>query len=170
LLSDASATVLILKGGLLNYKKSLLITGAVASVTLAGIAGLGVASAATNNPQPNSIIDKIATKFNLNRNDVAPVFEEDRAEHEAEHQQQVEDRLTQAVADGKITEAQKAKILAKLKEIQTNREAWKGKTPEERHKAMKELHDSLQKWADENGISLEYLHMGMGGPHGPRHW
>jgi hypothetical protein len=76
----------------------------------------------------------------------------------------VDDRLTQAVKDGKITEAQKAKILAKREELQAKREAWKDKTPEERQQARQELHDQLKQWADDNGIPLSYL-MTMHGQH-----
>lgn len=149
----------------MNIKKSVLIAGAVAGVGLAGITGLGIASAATNSPQ-DSIIDRIAAKFNLDEEEVAQVFEEERAEREAARQQKVEDRLTQAVEDGKLTEEQKAKTLAKLEELQAVREAWQDKTPEERHEAKHELHAALEQWAEDNGIPLEYLHIGVR-HHGP---
>lgn len=150
----------------MNIKKSLLVLGAVTGIGLAGITGLGVASAATNNSGgTDSIIDRIATKFNLNKEEVAQVFEEERAAREAEREQRVEERLTQAVADGKITEEQKTKILAKLEELHAKREAWKDKTPEERKTAIKQLHDELRQWAEDNGVPLGYV-MPM---HGHRH-
>jgi hypothetical protein len=85
----------------LNIKKPLLIVGAVTGIGLAGLAGLGVASAATSGGAgPDGIIDKLVTKFNLDRGEVEAVFEEQRAEREAERQQKVEDRLSKAVEDG----------------------------------------------------------------------
>lgn len=129
----------------------------VAGIGLAGVAGLGVVSAATDSSAKDSIIDRIAAKFNLDKEEVAQVFEEERAARQAEHQQKVEERLTQAVADGKLTEEQKAKILAKLEELKDQREAWQDKTPEERHQAKHELHDQFKQWAEDNDVPLEYL-------------
>lgn len=150
----------------MNVKKSLLVVGAVTTMGVAGITGMGVASAATNTTNSpsdgmSSLIDKLATKFNLNKDDVQAVFDEDRAAREAEHQQEFEQRLTQAVTDGKITEAQKQKILAKVEELKTQREAnrdkFKSMTEDERRAAMKAEMESLKTWADENGISMDYL-------------
>lgn len=164
----------------MNIKKPLLVLGAVTGIGLAGLTGLGVVSAATDTSTgsdsgANSLIDRIATKFNLNRSDVAAVFDEEKTAREAERQQKLEDRLTQAVTDGKITEEQKTKILAKLEELKTqmeaNRDAMKDKTPQERHDAMKQQRDELQQWAKDNDIPLRYLmfihghgHHGFGGP------
>ncbi len=150
----------------MNIKKSILVAGAVAGVGLAGINGLGVVSAATSTPQ-DSIIDRIASKFDLNKDEVEAVFEEYKSEREQERQQNVEERLTQAVEDGKITEEQKAKILAKLEELKSAREDWKSKTPEERKEAKEELHSSLKQWAEDNGVPLEYLMFQHGHHHGP---
>ena len=150
----------------MNIKKAVLVAGAVAGVGLAGITGLGVASAATSTPQ-DSIIDKIASKFNLNKDEVEAVFEEYKTEREEERQQNVEERLTQAVEDGKITEEQKAKILAKLEELKAVREDWKDKTPEERKEAKEELHSSLKQWAEDNDVPLRYVMPMHGHHHGP---
>lgn len=150
----------------MNIKKPLLVLGAVTGIGLAGVTGLGVASAAPSNSGTDSIIDRIATKFNLNKDQVAAVFEEEKAARQAEHQQKAEERLTQAVKDGKITEEQKTKILAKLEELKSNREAMKDKTPAERRAAMQERRASLEQWAMDNNIPMQYLHFGMGGHHG----
>lgn len=142
----------------MNIKKPLLVIGAVTGIGLAGIAGLGVASAATNNSSgKDSIIDRIATRFNLNKDEVEAVFEEERAARETQRQQNLEERLTKAVEDGKLTEEQKAKILAKLEELRAAREEWKDKTPEERHEAKHELHEELTQWAEDHDVPLEYF-------------
>lgn len=150
----------------MNIKKPLLVLGAVTGIGLAGVTGLGVASAATNTGGTDSIIDRISTKFNLNKDEVKAVFEEERAIHEVERQQEAEQRLTQAVTDGKITEEQKAKVLAKLEELKSNREDWQDKTSEEHREAMKELHQTLKQWAKDNDIPMRYLHLGMVRGHG----
>jgi hypothetical protein len=145
----------------LHIKKSLLVLGAVTGIGLAGITGLGVASAATDTASgASNIIDKLSARFNLDKDDVKVVFEEERAEREAEQQQRTQDRLDQAVKDGKLTEEQKAKILAKLEELRVKREEWKNVAPEGRSGAKMELHQSLEQWAKDNNIPMHYL-MGM---------
>lgn len=155
----------------MNIKKSLMVAGAVATIGVAGIAGLGVASAATNpSGSSDSLIDKLATKFNLNKSDVEAVFEEEKTEREAEHQQMIEERLTELVADGKLTEDQKSKILAKQAELKAQleeeHEALKDKTKEERRAVIEQKREELKAWAEENNIPTEYLRF-IGGFHGP---
>ncbi len=159
-------------------KKTLLVAGAVTSISLASIAGVGVASAASNDTGESSLVNKIATKFNLNKDEVKAVFDADRTDHEAEHQKKVEEDLTQAVKDGKLTETQKSLILAKQKEVkaamESDRDTMKDKSDTERKAAMEQKRTDLEAWAKQNSIPTEYLryimmhgHMGHGGPAGP---
>lgn len=155
----------------MNIKKPLLIAGAVTSVGLASV--VGVATAATNSstdPQAG-IVDKLSTTFNLDKNEVQKVFDQEHAEREAEMQKRIEDRLSQAVTDGKITEEQKQKILAKHAELkaamETEHETLKDKTPEERRTFMEQKHEELKKWAEDNDIPKEFMRFGFvkgGGP------
>jgi len=150
----------------MNVKKSLLVAGAVAAVGVTGVTGLGVASAATGSSaeprEMSSLVDKLVEKFNLNRGEVEAVFEDQRAEREAAMQQRVEERLNKAVSEGKLTEEQKGKILAKLAEIRAehkdNHEALKDMTKEERRAHGEQQRKALEAWADENNIPMEYLH------------
>ncbi|HYH75482.1 MAG TPA: hypothetical protein VD735_06005 [Candidatus Saccharimonadales bacterium] len=163
----------------MQLKKGLLVAGAVTSVGIAGLTGLGVASAATSTSGDggsSSLITKIAEKFNLSESDVQAVFDADRSEREAEREQHMEERLSQAVTDGDLTSAQKEAILAKYKTLQSEREADKDSmqdlTAEERKAAMEAERTALQTWADENDIPNEYLRYvmgggGHGGPDGP---
>jgi hypothetical protein len=161
----------------MNIKKPLAIAGIVSGIALTSLAGAGAVSAettATNGPE--SLITKIAQKFNLKEEEVKAVFEEEHATRVAEHQQAIEDKLAQAVTDGKITSEQKDKILAKLKELQAEREAnhdvMEDKTPVERKAAMEAKRDEIEKWAEENDIPTEYLRFAGGkGKHlrGPGH-
>lgn len=160
----------------------MLVGGAVATVSLAGLGTLGMASAATSSgtdPQ-SSIIDKLTSKFNLNKDEVRKVFDENRTAREAEREAEVKTRLDQLVKDGSITQEQKDKLIAKAKELkaarEANREAIKDKTEAERKEAMKTERSSLKQWLSDNGLTEEYgryLHgggrgHGPGGPGGPR--
>lgn len=159
-------------------------------ITLA-IIGVGLVTStkvfAQNTTMTNhlsNLVDKIAAKFNLNKADVQAVFYQDRKEHQAEMEAKYEERLSQYVTDGKITEAQKALILAKHKELkasrQENRPDLKNMTEEERKAAMEanktkmdEERKALEDWATQNGIDIKYLMGGFGmgrhggGPGGP---
>lgn len=150
-------------------KKRLLVLGAVSTIGLTSLAGIGLASAASQQNGSGGLIDKIATTFNLNRDEVQKVFDENRAEHEAERKAQLEEKLAQAVTDGKITQEQADGMKAKLEEMQTFRESLQDKTEAERREAMKTKMDELKTWMDENGIpeTLRFLGgrgHGMGGP------
>ena|SRR3989338_6769998 len=149
---------------------------AIAASTLGGLA---IAHAADQNGQTLSA--RIAEQFGLKESDVQSTIDQFRADKEAEHKAQFEDYLTQAVTDGKITQAQKQLILTKVGELQeardANRDQWKDLTPAERRSKMKEKMNELKTWAHDNGIELKYLmpfghppaggHGGIhGGPHG----
>jgi hypothetical protein len=129
-----------------------------------------------------SIITKIAERFSLNQDEVKAVFDEERASHQAEMQQQNEEMLTAAVAAGELTEEQKQAILAKHAEMKTARDAqmesMQSLTQEERQAAMVSKRSEretqraeLEAWAEAQGIDMKYSlmggnrgHSGMGGP------
>lgn len=151
----------------MKLKKTILITGAAGTVGIACMLGTGLVSAATSTTAGTSLVDKIAAKFNLSKDDVQKVFDEDRTAHEAEMQATVEKELSQAVSDGKITEEQKTAILAKRKEIQTQRDADKDSfsslSDDERKARMDAERTALDTWVSDNGISTDYLRYVFGG-------
>ncbi len=175
----------------MRIKKSIVIAGTAATLGLASVGGIAAAATGSSSASTTSLVDKIATKFNLNKDDVQKVFDTDRTEHQTEREQRYEDRLTQAVKDGKLTEAQKVKIESKHKELQAemdknrasmeaDRAAMDGKTDaerqadrEQRHTEMAAQRTALQEWETDNGIPAGYLGFGgrgrgPGGGHGPR--
>jgi len=156
----------------MKFKRALLVTGAASTIGLSSMVGVVSAQASTNTTEDSStgqsLVDKIATKFNLKKDDVQAVFDQDREEHQQEKQQKLEDRLSKAVTDGKITEQQRSLILNKMQELRTYGESLKDKTPEERRTLMKTKHDELARWAKDNNIPLRYLHPMGGLVHGPR--
>ncbi len=143
-------------------KKTLMIAGAVTSIGIAGAtAGMHMVSAESNGG--DTLVDKIAQKFSLNKNDVQAVFDQQKGEMKAEHKAKMEARLSQAVSEGKLTEDQKAKIIAKFEELDANRPSLqeiKTENPDQIRQGKLERHDDLEQWAKDNGIPEEYIHFG----------
>lgn len=99
------------------------------------------------------IVTRLAERFSLKQEDVDEVFEQIRSEHQAEMQKRFEERLTQAVTDGKITEAQKQALLERHQEMLAEREARRLQQREE-----------FEAWAQEQGLSLDTLREIFPGP------
>ncbi len=113
-----------------------------------------------------TLMQRLVSRFNLNESDVKAVFAEVRTERQAEREKALELRLTEAVAAGKLTEAQKQLVLAKHEELQATREAnltaWQALTPEEKRTQMTEQRQAIQDWAKANGIDTSFLFMADG--------
>ena len=158
-------------------KKQLMVAGVVAATSLAGLTGAQIANAETNaqsgttNPM-SSLVDALATKFNLNKADVQKVVDEQHAKMQAEREQQVQDQVAALVTDGKLTQAQADKINAKRAELQkerdANRTAMQEMTDTERKAEMASHRTELNQWMEDNGIDSQYAYLLMGG-HGRGH-
>ena len=147
-------------------KKKLLITSAVVLSGVGSLAAVGIASAASNtsnasNSNDSSIVDKIATRFGLNKADVQQVFDQNRADHQAERKANIKAKLDQAVKDGKLTQAQEDHILQVQGEIEaligTTKPSQLSQSTKDQIKAKV---DELKQWAIDNKIDLRYI----GGP------
>lgn len=158
----------------MKSKDKLYIGLAAATVLVSSAWTIPRAFAADTSPTSgiSSLIDKIATKFNLNKDEVKAVFDEEQATRHAERQAEMktrtEERLTEAVTDGDITQAQKDLITAKLSEIQTKQTDISQITDDgDRNAAMAQLHADLAKWAADNDIDTQWIMFGgRGGGHG----
>jgi hypothetical protein len=157
-------------------RKNLMIAAAAATISLGVITPLGMsvaAHAASNTASGSSIVDKIASKFNLNKSDVQKVFDENRAAHNADRQQAEINRLATLVKDGKITQDQSEKIAAKQAEMkaqmEANRASMQSMTEVERKAAREATKVALEKWSSDNGIDIQYLMPAHGGPNGGGH-
>src|SRR4051812_10842071 len=98
----------------------------MAAIALIGATALGVtaAQAASDDTNPQSpLVQKIADKFHLDKTKVQAVFDEDRQSHQATMEAKYEERLAQAVTDGKLTADQKTKVLAEHKQLQSEMDA-----------------------------------------------
>lgn len=159
-----------------RLKQSLLVGGAVTTIGFAGLGSVGLVNAATTssestNPQ-SSLVDKLVNTFNLNKDDVQKVFDEERTSRMAEREQRQADQLNKLVEEGKLTQAQVDKLIAKANEVKAEREAnrdtMKDKTHEERKAAMEERRAEMKQWLGDNDIPEEYGRFIFGG-HGRGH-
>lgn len=140
-------------------------------LTLAGMGIFGTSRVLAQNTNGNpfsTIVEKIANKFGLKKEDVQAVFDQDRLERRTEMETKYLTQLDQLVKDGKITEVQKQLIINKHKEIQADSQSkiqsMQGKTAEERKAAMEEKRTkmeaqrkALEDWAKQNGIDPQYV-------------
>lgn len=160
-------------------KRQLVAVGIATAVSVTGLAGMGIANAATDstsstNPM-SSMVDAIATKFNLNKSDVQAVFDSQHTKMEASREADVKADVAQLVTDGKLTQDQADKINAKRAELEKEREANKPSatdtttTREQRKVEMDAKRTELETWAKDNGIDTTYLKYVMGGGHGHGH-
>lgn len=166
----------------MRISKKQIVYGSTAALAVALLVGGGAysAKAASNSgAHMSDLVQKIAQKFGLPQADVQAVFDAERQEHMQQMQVQAEQRLTDLVTAGKITQAQKDLIVAKRKELEASRQqnfdAMKDKTQAERKAAMEAQRAELEAWAKTNGIDMQYLmfkhgkagHRGGMGIHGP---
>ena len=135
-------------------RKQLMVATVVASVGTLGIIGL---ASAAGNTKPASLAQELAQKFNLKQSDVQMVIDQHKGEAQTYHEQQYEQRLAQAVTDGKLTTAQRDEILAKHKVLMSFVATLKGKTPAERKTAIQEQRTDIENWEKNNNIPAGYL-------------
>lgn len=157
----------------MKINRHLLAAGLVSTIAASSIIGLQAvyAQSDTTNRHDN-LIDKIATKFNINREEVEAVFNEQHDEMEQERKTKREEYLQTKVDDGTITAEQKTALLEKLDALHENMEAAREQniSREETREKLDALREELKTWADEQGIDLKELRlMGMGGMHGMHH-
>lgn len=146
--------------------KSLAAAALVLGLAVAGVQGAYAAEINSNGTSPMSkVVAAIASKFNLNVSDVQGVVDgvmaSNKAEMEAKMQTAAADKLKAAVAAGTLTQAQADLITAKAAEIraamQSQREADKNLTSEQRKTKMDAQKSALETWATANGIPKEDL-------------
>src|SRR3989344_1136105 len=137
----------------------------VIAITVAGTAAFGVASAnAQTTAYPLSgLAGAISQKFGIDKTQVQSVVDDYHKKHQEEKRQmmqkRMEEKLTQDVKDGKITEAQKQAIIKKFTEMKSSvkPESFKDMTAEERKKAMENKRTELKSWAESQGIDPNHI-------------
>ena len=154
---------------------------AMAVVIGAGSLGIGTTFASERGDKKEAriseIVSAIAEKFNLSESDVQAVFDEQaearrdemkekREEMRTKHDEKFDDALSQAVADGTLTQSQADAIEAKRDEMKTFMEGLKDETPEQRRADMKAKVEELRALAKENGIPEKYVRFVLPPRHG----
>lgn len=155
-------------------RKPFLIAGMLATVGTSAFTVHTVASAATPASGGDNLMDKLVSRFNLNKDEVQAVFDEDRDEREAERTQDMADKITEAVTEGTLTQEQADALNAKIAELReqrkADREQMKDLSREERQSLLKSRRNEIKQWLADNTIPEEFArlpHHGRG-PGGPR--
>lgn len=121
------------------------IIGAVSALTVLLIGGASMSAFAQGNNSDGSLVDRVASKFNLNKQDVQAVFDEEKQAHQAERKAERSKDLQSKVDDGTITADQKTAIEKKQEEMHAKRE---------------QSRTDLEEWAKQNNIDVKYVMMG----------
>lgn len=128
--------------------------------SLLGVLILGLTTLALVKPAmaqdpslPNfPLVEKIASKFGLNQDEVSATFKELHQERLQERQAERESQLDKAVADGVITKEQKQLLIQKHQENQQQRQAQRQAHQQE-----------MMTWMEQNGIDHNTLKEYLGG-------
>lgn len=153
----------------MTKNKKIAVSVLVFSIALGAGYGINQTSAQGMNGG-STLIDKLVAKFNLNKDEVTKVFDENRIEQranmDAKRKATAEENLNAAVSKGELTAEKKQLILEKLteleKEREVNRTAHQNLSVEERKTEMETHRAEMTKWASDNGIDVKYLMGGFG--------
>ena len=156
-------------------------TIATAGVGAAIVAGSLLAVTAVNAQTISSDkqaerVSELAERFSLDEADVKAFFEEKKAEHQAEREEERAEFVAGLVADGTLTQVQADELTALREatkaEVDALRES--GAEREEIKTLMEEKKAEIEAWAEAQGIDLDSIrpekdegHRGRG-HHGPR--
>ncbi len=149
-------------------KKHLIPIGVLAgTLVLTGIYGVNTVSAATDANNLPPMVQRMAEKFNLNKDEVVKFVDEDLANMQAERKADFESKLSESVTAGKITEAQKAAIIAKHDELDAKRDALRDERTDDREAfrdQMEALRTEMTDFLKSQGVDESI----MPEPKGPR--
>jgi uncharacterized protein YjaZ len=146
--------------------KRIIIPVAVAAIGTAGLIGTGVVFAQTN-PQ-NGLAQAIASHFNLDQTQVQQFI----ADFREQKMQGMEDqRLTNLVSQGKITNDQKTAIENEITSLKSKYLSnLQNMTPDQRRQAMQSFRTDFEAWLKSQNINLNFGHaFYMGGKGGRMH-
>lgn len=147
-------------------KKNLSVSVLALSLVLGGTVIGAQSASASENEHP--FARKISERFGLNQDDVKNFLDADREERQVQMRERFEERLTESVESGELTEDQKNLIIAKKATLQSERETYResGDRPSEDDREQHRI--ELESWAQENGIDMKYFIGGNGrGGYGP---
>lgn len=137
---------------------SLLAVGVSGALLFVDITPVEAATSETKYP---SLIQALIDKFKLNKTEVETVITEERTTRQNERKAQMEEKLNQAVKDGKINEEVKNAVLKMINEHQAERAALN----ETMRNKIDEHRSEMQQLEEKYGIDLQEI-LGYGGGYG----
>ena len=151
----------------MQTSRTIILSGIGVAVVTAGLVlSTSLARAQTTEKPFGGLAEAVAKKLNLEQAQVEAVFTEYHEQHRQEMTEEMkaveETRLSGLVTSGKITEAQKQAIIAKMAELKAARqnfdkEQFKSMTPEQRKAEMLKKKEELDAWAKAQGIDPSVL-------------
>ena len=112
---------------------------------------------AASNPNRKSLVQELSTTFNLDPSKVQAVVAEHKTEVAQTREANYEQRLDQAVSDGKLTATQKVAILSEHDKLQTELRSDLANDPTGHSRAMEQLRQAASTWANQNRIDVSWL-------------
>ena len=140
-----------------SLKITLILITSLALLSIGGVACVGEINAQASEETESEyplLVERFAQKFDLDKDEIMDFLDELKEERIADREDRFEERLDELVEDEKITVDQKEAILDKKEELQTFKEDLEDMTISEARDAMKDIHEELRDWAEENDISL----------------
>jgi len=140
-----------------SIKIALILITSLALLSIGGVACVGEINAQASEETETGyplLVERFAERFDLDQDEIMDFFDELKEERMADAEDRFEERLDELVEDEKITEDQKEAILDKKEELKTFKENLGDMTISEAREAMKDIHEELRDWAEENDISL----------------
>lgn len=136
-------------------KKQLI--AALLSLAILGLAGGQTVKADVQKSrvQYPAVVAKLAERFDLNKDEVKAVFDEVKSERRQQMQARFEEKLNQAVENGRINEKQKQAILTKKKQMQGWRQNLEALSQTERREEIERRRMEMKSWAEEQGLDLK---------------
>ena len=148
----------------MKLKKIVVSIAALSVLALAIVLGTDRVRADEENIYP-PIIQKLADRFNLDAEEIRQVFDEEKEERQQRMWTRLEERLNQAVSEGKISQEQKEAIISKADEMKANCEEPKDLALQEKRKNREAHKQEMEAWAKENGIDFRFVSMLLGARH-----
>ena len=142
----------------MNLKSNLVAVAAVSAIGGAAFLGANTVSAQTSG---ESLVQRIAERFELDEAEVESFFYELKEERMELKDEMREQHLDGLVDDGIITEDQKNLLIEKFEENRAERQTLKEENSDLSKAEIKQLMEDrkaeMEAWAEENGINLEEI-------------
>ncbi len=144
-------------------KKILLGLTVASVVTLLSGMALAAPIRANENNKYSPLVQGLVDKFGLNKNEVDTVITTVRGQQMQKRQAEIDTKLSQAVNDKKLTQAQKDELVKLQTEWRDTRpDNWASMSNEERKTYMDTHQDAMHAWATKNNVDIESI-LGFGG-------